>query len=99
MMSRVHEIYVPFALSLSKGRSWFDKLTTNGGSVLYHLLRFAVAPFPGILEKPQPGGSMEQEIPDFEFPILFPFFGYPGPLPEQKGPFGMGHHRQMSAIR
>ncbi len=21
----------PFALSLSKGRSWFDKLTTNGG--------------------------------------------------------------------
>jgi len=23
-------IYRPFALSLSKGHSWFDKLTTNG---------------------------------------------------------------------
>jgi len=22
--------FLPFALSLSKGRSWFDKLTTNG---------------------------------------------------------------------
>ena len=23
----------PFALSLSKGRSWFDKLTTNGKNI------------------------------------------------------------------
>jgi hypothetical protein len=56
----------------------------KGSYSISHLLRFAVAPLPGILEKPQPGGSMEQEIPDLEFPILFPFFGYPGPLPEQK---------------
>ena len=37
-------VMVPFALSLSKGRSWFDKLTTNGigsrsGEPLCHSLR------------------------------------------------------------
>jgi hypothetical protein len=29
-----HGVFPPFALSLSKGRSWFDKLTTNG---VWHL--------------------------------------------------------------
>jgi len=28
--NRSPTILVPFALSLSKGRSWFDRLTTNG---------------------------------------------------------------------
>ena len=28
--------FLPFALSLSKGHSWFDKLTTNG--ILHNLL-------------------------------------------------------------
>jgi len=50
MMSRVSQIYIPFALSLSKGRSWFGMLTTNGGFAFYHLLYFAVAPFSGVLE-------------------------------------------------
>jgi len=27
--------FPPFALSLSKGRSWFDKLTTNGVRHIY----------------------------------------------------------------
>jgi len=99
-MSRVGQIYIPFALSLSKGRSWFDKLTTNSGSAFYQLFHFTVTPFSGVLEKFQPGGSIEMEIAYFEFPVLrLPLFGYPGPLPEQKGPFRMGHYCQMSAIR
>ena len=82
-MSRVGQIYVPFALSLSKGRSWFDKLTTNSGSAFYQLFHFTVTPFSGVLEKLQPGRSMEQEISDRELPVLrLPLFGYPGPLPE-----------------
>ncbi len=30
MMNTDCSYQYPFALSLSKGRSWFDKLTTNG---------------------------------------------------------------------
>ncbi|MDE2718635.1 MAG: hypothetical protein OXI33_16715 [Chloroflexota bacterium] len=36
---------IPFALSLSKGGSWFDKLTTNGFA---DFLRLQIRRFPGL---------------------------------------------------